>query len=341
MLFRYELRKVALLPAIIGFAALCLIVNVLIIAAYERPLSDDAQTRELTDVFEGLRASSIADSYVSKHDLSGAREANVRAKYEKLQPVIDAKAARDDALSVYLGPDSYSVHGQLFGRVLPAVIAEGCLIALFLALLCSGYEHIHNTEAIVYTSKPGRNIIRTKFLAALTGGLGLFCLILVVTLSIFFARFDFSPAWNENVSSGFNFAVGLFGKPFITWESCTVLQYLWASVGAAAGLVVCFCLLGYAVGTFIRNVYLSCLAAILLCGAMLIARPLLQIGGIPRGIINLTPLWLWANSGEWFTDGGADILWARFEGIGIATSLILLAAATVVAAARFKRRNLD
>lgn len=342
MLFGYELKKLALSPVIVGFVALCIVFNAVIaIASYNELDSNYKNEAEAVDIFENFQTSEIAGAYIRKYSITGAPAENIRSKYDKLQPVVDEKSANGDALSTYFAKQTNHRHSLLFETVfMAAIIAESCLLALFAALLSVTYEQMRGTEPVIYSSKVGRRVLAAKLYASLTAAAALTVIIIGATLLVFFLRFDFSGVWKDNVSSMFNYAVNEYGKPFITWRSFTVAGYLWATIGASLGLAVCFCLLGFAVGVSIRSGYGAFIAAGSAVSVMFLAKLLLPIGSVIRGIWNLTPVWLWKNSGMWFTDGGADILWANFEIAGLFASLAVLAVAVWIAVNRFKRRQL-
>jgi hypothetical protein len=202
------------------------------------------------------------------------------------------------------------------------------------------YESIRNTEQLVCSSKTGRRISRTKLAASLTTGIILFCVILTVSLCLFFSLYDYSDVWNDNVSSSFN--VDFSQNPFITWRSFTVVEYLWATIGVAAGLTLVFGLFGYAVGMFFRSGYAACGAAVAGCILQFLAIMLFQVGSTIRGVLNLMPVMLWINSNRsgWFTEGGAEVIWAHFETIGLIACLVILTAASVIAARLYRWRDL-
>lgn len=340
MLLQYELKKTLFAPVLIVFTVLCITINI-VIALVDRQIILDEQNVEPYNVFEGYDTSDLTDYYVARHGMSGKAEENIREKYNKLQSIIDEKAANGDAMFEYFGYETYRMHGLLFGELLFALIAEGCLIALFASLMSTGYENTRNTEQIICTSKTGRRIMRTKLAASLITGLTAFFVILAVSLVVFFTRYDYSTVWNDNISGAFNYAPGEYLKPFITWHSFTVAGFLWAVIGTAAGLTIVFSLLGFAVGTFFRSGYVACGAAVALCLLQFVAMPLFQTGGTVSGVLNLTPVMLWANSGRWFTDGGAGIIHANFESIGLSASLIILTSASVCDMTLYKRRELQ
>lgn len=341
MLFGYELKKLALSPVIVGFAALCIIFNAVIaIASYNELDANYKNETEAVDIFENFQTSEIAGTYIRKYSITGPNAENIRSKYEKLQPVVDEKSANGDALSTYFAKQTHHRHSLLFETVFMAIIAESCLLALFAALLSVTYEQMRGTEPVIYSSKVGRRVLTAKLYASLTAAAALTVIIIGASLLVFFLRFDFSVVWRDNVSSMFNYAVNEYGKPFITWHSFTVAEYLWATIGVSLGLAVCFCLLGFAVGVSIRSGYGAFIAAGLAVSVMFFVKLLLPIGSAVRGVWNLTPVWLWKNSGMWFTDGGADMVWANFEITGLFASLAVLSVAAWMAVTRFKRREL-
>jgi hypothetical protein len=339
MLFRYELKKLLRAPAIIVFVVLCLILNAVIAIgnynAYEEP--SDA---EPVNVFENYPAGDLAEGYIKKYGVTGANADNIRAKYAKLQPVIGEKAANGDALSRYFGDLTHLRHSLLFGTILKVILMESCLLALLFALLSVTYEKARNTEHTVFSSKTGRRIMRVKLAASLTASLAATAVILAVSLLVVFVRFGWRGVWGENVSSDFNFTIGEFPKPFITWHSFTVLEYLWAVIGAALLLAVCFCLLGYAVGVAVRSGYGSVITAIAILALMGFAEPLFPTGSITKSALNLDPVGLWWNCGAWFTDGGPNIIWPDFESVGLAASLAALSLAAFIITKTFRRKEI-
>ena len=340
MLLWYETKKLLFSPALIGFVILSLAMNVFIVFAYDYPYQFAERESEPYNIFEGHDTSGVADYYVRLFGMTGSAEENIRAKYAKLQPVIDEKAANGDALSVYFGTGTYLMHDLLFYRLFFLLIGQTALLAMFAAIMSTGHENIRNTEQLVCSSKIGRRISQAKLAASLTTGLIFFSVIFAVSLCLFFARYDYSAVWNDNVSSSFN--VNSSEYPFITWHSFTVAGYLWATIGVAMGLTVVFSLFGFAIGTFIKNVYISCGIAVALCILQYLAMMLFQVGGTMRGILNLAPIMLWINSGRsgWFTEGGAEIIWAHFETIGLIACLATLTAASAIAVRSYRLRDL-
>lgn len=342
MIYWYELKKLLQTPALIGFFLLCLTLNVVLITTSYKAHVDHgrADITEMNDIFDGFATSILSEHYIAKLDITGAHAENVRKKYEQLQTVVDEKGRADESLSPYFGTETRYMHQLLFQRLFGAMTLESGLLALFVALLSTGYEYNQNTENIVYASKIGRKVQRKKFFAVLTMAAGCFLCLLGTTLCFYFLRFDYSHVWHDFVSSGFNASLSDYAKPLITWKSFTVLQLVSAYCGLSAGLTACFAWLGFAIGTVTRTGLRAAAASVGMGVFLFVIEPILPYGSQMRNLANLTPIRLLMNIGDWFTDGYANIVWCHFESIGILLSLAALAAAVVLALAYFSRRDM-
>ncbi len=338
-MYLYEFKKILLTPAIIGVALLCLVFNIVLVCAHYND-TDFRSDSQAVNIFEDFDASNIAEGFIAKYHVTGSNADNIREKYAKLQLIIDKKAANGDALSNYFHEQTYYRHSLLFRTMFLAITTESCLLALFAALVSVTYENTRNTEHIVCSSKVGRHILGSKLSASLTAAVCFTAIILALTLGAFFAKFDFSGVWGDNVSSAFNFATYSYAIPFITWHSFIVAGYLWAVIGALFSLAICFCLMGYAIGVLAKNNYGAFIGSILAVALPFIVKPLFSIGSITLSALNLTPTNLWLNSPEWFTDGNAGILWANYECIGLSISFTSLVLVSIAAAKIYRKREL-
>ena len=98
MLFRFELKKLMLLPAMICFVALCIVLNVVIAITSYNDYSSNYEV-EIVNIFEGLKTSEIAETYIRKYSITGEKAENVRNKYEKLQPLVKNTEGMDNVIS--------------------------------------------------------------------------------------------------------------------------------------------------------------------------------------------------------------------------------------------------
>jgi hypothetical protein len=147
------------------------------------------------------------------------------------------------------------------------------------------------------------------------------------------------------VSSVFNYRIDLIAgdRPFITWQSFTVQTYLLAVLFVGAGIVLCFSLMAFGIGVFVRNSYISFFLFLIANAATLalpLQMPLNSIGYAVISVIVLSPVTLWLKHGLWFTDGDIDIVWTHFETLGLFVSLVVLTAFCLLALHYFRKRNL-
>ncbi|MCL2078706.1 MAG: hypothetical protein FWH17_02555 [Oscillospiraceae bacterium] len=376
MLFRLELKKILLSPMLIVFLALCLGFNLLIAipgaydeyasfvagasktAGYKLGAQFEEKIRKLeademrdylaedtagkTDVFDGYDTAYIADAYIRRLNLSGYAAEAMRGKYAALQNAADDKAFTDESLTVYFASSTPDKHFGLHGITMRVLIAQCGILAALVMLLSLGYEHMSRTSLTVYAAKTGRNILRHKMLASISAALIAFAVLIGLTLLAYFQINDYGNIWKSSVSSIYNVIDDLLvgaSRPFLTWQSYTVLTYLLAVLCIAAFLTVCFSFMAFVIGVWVKNSYVGFLLFLITnAGCLVIA---IMFGArLPAYLSMLTPAWLWLKQPLWFTDGGADILWKNFEILGVCASLILLAGLCVFSAKMFKKRDI-
>jgi ABC-type transport system involved in multi-copper enzyme maturation permease subunit len=374
-IIRHEFRKIMQSPILLGFLALCLAFNMLLIFSFgdneftdfiadvshvtgirmgaefdERvqglPPSLHTQrlareTNSMTDVFDGYTTGYIAQMFIEFLGLSGLTADLMEQKYQRLQYAVDAHFEAGDGMDVYFAEMTYWRHGQFFNATMGALLFQGVLLAALIMLLSLGYEYSAKTELMVYATKTGRRVNHAKLIAALAATFAAYIGIAAITLAVYLALNPMGGVWESSVSSGFNFVRSfMIARPFVTWHSFTVFTYLLASIGISLGLVLCFAFMGYTIGSFTSNSYIGFIAIFLFNFAILVLPHVIFGSTMPTFTIAYSPIWLIFQRNMWFTDGGENILWAHFETVGVLVSFMILAALCVVSWLRFKRRNL-
>ena len=198
----------------------------------QRPATpvQEALTRivgEMTNVYVGYDLSGLVTRYQQLLSASPTASAWMTAKYQALEQRVDHLAQTGAAMDLYAGPMTHDSHQFLFGTLMRAMVGEGAVLGMLAALYLLGYEKVHRTEGMVYTTCTGRNMVRGKIVAAVTAGMALYLLLTGLTLGIYFAQWDYSGLWSASVSSQFNFLTDMMvRRPFLTWADFTVAQYL-------------------------------------------------------------------------------------------------------------------
>ena len=372
---KHEFKKIVQSPVLLGFLALCLMFNMLLIASLgdnpyadyiagitrdvgvrmgaefdegvrELPINEHTmrlarETRGMIDVFYGYTTDYIADRYISFLGLSGLTADLMRSKYARLQYAVDARFEAGDGMDLYFAESTYWRHRQLFDIMMGALLFQGILLGALIMLLSLGYENNAKTELVVYATKAGRRVNHAKFIASLAAGLSAYAIVAAVTLTVYLALNPMGGVWNSSVSSGFNFVRSLiFVRPFVTWHGFTVFTYLLASIGMSIAFVLCFALMAYIIGSLVSNSYIGFIVLFLLNFAMFVLPDMIFGATMPAFIFVNSPIWLVFQRGMWFTDGGANILWPHFETIGLLANLVILSVLCVLSWHGFKRRNL-
>jgi len=354
-LYKWELVKLLSAPAMWVFLALCLIFNILIIAgeSYDAPsvnelsryLAETGETRYTDgyDVFDGYDTGYVAEIFVIKLKLSGSAESLIRYKYKKLQAAVIRNAETNVGTDIYADVyTKYVVHKTLFQTILLPLLVESALFALLSALLTLGNEHRQKTESVIYGSKTGRGITRYKQAAALTTAAIGFILLFGLTLTIYFSIWDFSGFWRSNVQSVNNFILDEAGqRPFITWISLNVAQYLAAVIILGFALTTVFCLIGTFTGLLTRNTYMGFILVMLIAVTTIAAIAFCANNGLGLVYIALlfSPVAVWFPCSGWLTDMGSWGAVPFHETVTIVINLLLFSVLTILAARRFKRKD--
>lgn len=383
LIYRYELKKLLKSAAVWGFIAVCLLFNIIIIsnsgnayADFVSTVAEDTgyildqsfyeklsqvtasdkkakyyleqlkyETDGVTDVFEGYEVKDIADIYINVAGLSGFFAKTMRDKYTALQKVVEEKAERDESLTLYFAGATHHRHNFLFGTLTGWLFTEAVLVSVLLVLLSIGYENIHGTENLVYSTKKGRLVLRPKFAASVTVGFLAYALLALITLVVYFSKTEYGGVWRSSVSSLFNYRVDLIAgiRPFVTWYSFNILTYLMAMLAMGAGVVLCFMLMAFSIGMLVRNSYMAFLVLLIANGVNVVlpmqVSQTLPIGLAVRCFSILSPVWLWLKQGIWFTDGDIDIIWSHFEMFGLCMSLAVLTVLCLLATNYFRKRD--
>lgn len=374
-IFWLETKKILLSPMLIVFLAICLGFNILNFAVPYYGYSDyvaeasittgyklgeefegkiaelepdelrdyfEADTRGKTDIFDGYSTAYIAEAYINKLGLSGYVAQTMRDKYDNLQKSVDEKAASDESMTLYFASATGERHMHLYRQTFMFLLLECGLIAALIVLLSLGYETNNRTTHTIYATKTGRNVICHKLFASLTTGGLAFAVLTALTLAVYFAFNSYGNIWDSSISSVFNVINDLLigdVRPFVTWQSYTVLTYLLAQLGISALLVLCFTLMAFVIGLWLKNNYIGFLLFLIVNAGCLVFAFAFS-GKLPSYAAMLTPVWLWLKQSIWFTDGGLDILWKNFETLGASVSLALLAGLCVFSATMFRKRDI-
>lgn len=376
-LLKYEWSKLARLPALWGFLALCLAFNCLLMGNGNRWRWEwneaSAVTSELgqrvdagfldglkqhpqseyrdyllstaegmTDLYADYDLQPLVDYYTGYVKSSSGATALMERKYDRLAERVAHLSETGAAMDWYGGPVTHYVHQFLYGTLMRAVLTEGAVLGMLSMLFLLGYENQQRTAAGVYASRTGRKLCRYKVLAGIIWSPAIYLLLAVVTLGIFLLFWNWSGVWSGSVSSQFNYVIDmLVRRPFFTWADFTAGSYLISVAGLGGLLTVVFALLAAVCGIRMRNVYLSALVlTLLLCGGVA-AQALCAQAGLWMGYALLTfqPVSIWLYVNGWFTELGLNAFIPWQETIGTGLGLAACGLGTALALRHFGRKD--
>ena len=353
-LIKWEIRKLWSLPMIVVFLLICILFNYLLLAEevcwdgrieyiqyvskvtkeiggqmgteFENilaklPKQDEkemllAEISGKKDIFEEYHTAELADFYIQKFLIKGFTAEALKRKYQKLQVRVEELAKRDAALSLSAAGVTKKLLDNLFGKLCRAVITEGILLAVFLALYACGNDEMQRTQLIVYTTKTGRYIQREKWAASLISAVFAYGLLAGSMLAVFAGVWRLGAIWKGNMSSQFYYVGDLGVKlPFVSWADFSIAGYLAAVLFLGAVVVIVFHGIGFFAGLTTHHAYRGFILFFVL---MVLNFELMLLAGNSGlwglyEIVQWSPMALWWFQPIWFSELGASTLIAWQE----------------------------
>lgn len=374
----YELGKLVRLPALWVFLALCIAFNVILIgtetggrelfneishitsglgqrvdeAFYDALPEGDVGdilrqiTAEMENIYTDYDIGKLSDFYEETVKKSPTAVDLMSRKYKFLEARRAHLAKTGAAMDIYAGSAYNLTHNSfhfLFGTLMRAVLLESGVLGMLSVLQLMGYERQYRTMLMVYSTRTGRGLCRRKIIAGVIAALGLYVILTAITLSVYFALWDYSGVWSASVSSQFNYLTDmLYKRPFFTWADFSVAGYLTAELILGGALTAVFSLFAGLCGVVFRSVYAAALAIMLFLLGSLAAGSF--CGSVGLWVIYLLlgflPVNLWLCVGGWFTELGLSAVIPWQETVSAVLNLALLGVGTWLAIVRFKRKDI-
>lgn len=294
------------------------------------------------DILDNYDASQIYDFYANLYIIHGSAAQRMEHKFEMLQTSVDELAQQDASLSLSAAGMTKPLLDNLFQKLCRAVITEGMILSVLMALYACGYEGLSRTQTSVYSSKTGRTIQKSKLVASAIAALVAYGFLATASLAVFALAWRLGPIWDASMSSQFYYVTSMGAIfPFLTWSQFTVGAYLAATLLLGAAVVLIFQLLGFAAGLFVGNAYygfvLCFLFAVLEFGAMMLCGD----GGLWSlyQMIQWTPIPLWWGQNLWFTGLAFETVVPYQECWSALLCLITMGVLTFALYRRFQRKD--
>ena len=115
------------------------------------------------------------------------------------------------------------------------------------------YEFDNNTQAITYSTKKGRSLVKDKLYVSICANILVATVILFTSLGLYFIIFDYSRLWNIPISSYFNTDKNFI---YMSWWNMSFVQYLFSGIGLIYVITLLFTGIVFIIARAIRNNYI-------------------------------------------------------------------------------------
>ena len=371
-MLKYEIIKQLRTPFVWLFAAACVLINALSVISQDYDIRQILRECEIADILgttdiAGAELPNIEDEFTAmqaeqlKNAHSGfvpeeyadgllaylvltansARMSEVTAKtvYDLALPQFRERVAEINSSGEYRylnGGDR--LHGILFVNLLLPCAVETMLFALLIAPKCAGHEYFAGTTQVIYSTKKGRSLARTKLFAAVILAVMMFAVLTVTALAVFLIR---CPCFSL---LGSPMLINLDRTTVIPWTGISVIGYFGLNFITTGAVSAVFAMIGYAwFGLFVKsraNLYLGAAGALIFT-ILLYA----SYTGTPRelhtfSVISNPVILLLNRVGSWFAVSERGIALPWFEAYAIAAWGVLFAVLCALAIRKIKRVSL-
>lgn len=269
---------------------------------------------------------------------TGAYGKFINENYEKLQKrVEEIKQSGEDDYGFYPGM-VYNIHGFLYGKIGKKLLLEMTVLVILSILFLMDYERIHKTRNLVLVTRTGKQVMRTKALMGLLGGLLYSLLLMAGTYGYFFFHVSFIGLWKVPVASNLiTEARGQLTYPFITFWRLSEANYLLLTLLVFMGILLLAAGLSIAIQMLLQNSYLTFLVQCLLFMSLELFAywNTATFFDVVKAVCN--PVVLWITCGAWFMENELSLSFAGNEFLCIGCSGILVMALISIGCFRYKK----
>lgn len=247
--------------------------------------------------------------YIQKSPFANRLLTILKSKYDRILAAVDKKNASGESSAVAFGELTGSVFQYSVGTLGRAMLVECILLASLIVLFSLSYEKLASSELLIYSTKKGRKkLAGAKIAASLAVSCAVFAAVFAVGFGVFFARNDFSLAWDAPISTVFNSAELVSSVRIIAWDSLTFGEFYVCMGLLGFLLMLIFFFFSASLGLVMSNTYAAfgITAFTAVFNVVIILAPLAMPAlkyfcyMLPSGIAFSIPVW--------FQYGGTDIL---------------------------------
>ncbi len=368
-----EIRKIIRFPVFWVLIAASLILNCVVVCQYSfessniKIINDYVKTGEvskedkygLCKEHEKSRKSAY-DTYYKDFDASKRTARTVNALVVKpdknTQRIIDKNCKKaqqrveeiktdGEAMEEYYAGDMFSLHYNMYQVTLILLLLEILIIAILITSYLMKYEESFATSQILYISKKGKGVAKTKCLAGILISGGAALVLELLTYGMFLIRVP--QLWNflnSSVSSAMaseyrSMFTGTY--PLITWIKMSQLQYLICVILLSSLIAMFMSLLTSAVSFVSKNAYINVLLTVLLCFAVFTFSISTETPTVLNYVIVFNPIIVIYLCFDWFMESSTNIFnsYQGYETLVMAVYMVLMSGFTAILYNRFRKKD--
>lgn len=341
-LISWEFKKILEQPMIIIFLFLCLIFNTILIlstdfdsdytnyienvresngnyvtdelkmsveqlpitAHQQHLLNDLAETK---DIYTNYDMTQLGEEVNEKFDVKGSMKDRLVSKYKKLQPVVEQLSETQAGFELAAAGQTMSYFTYIRYRLVRIILVECITFAVLIGLFSSTSEQLTKTTGTLLTTKIGRNIQISKYLAGLAITSIFFLFVTITSVGLFSTYHTLGTIWQSSISTQFHlnsYAPIGFELPFMTWLPMTLLTYTGYSFLFVAILTLLCFSFHFQMGLWLGNLFKGFVLIVGVFSAHLV----LVSWSMKTGLwlvfeaLMWSPLQLWTTQPHWFTE---------------------------------------
>ena len=292
--------------------------------------------KDIDEVYSKVDIMGIAEGEIKKYGLSGKAADTVRNQYESFSKRFQQLIKNREHKNLFFLGKVYGMYSLLFKTLFQAILFEIIILVVFITSYLVNDEFDNNTQAITYSTKRGRNLVKDKLYASIFANILVTTVILITGLGLYFIIFDYSRLWNVPISSYFNTDKNFI---YMSWWNMSFVQYLFSGIGLIYVITLLFTGIVFIIARAIRNNYIVFFIFTIIFGLALITS-IAPTNSNAIFIKSFTPFWLIMNSFLWFMESGAFSTFKYYELLTVGIWVVLLLIFSFLSIKRFKKQDI-
>lgn len=218
LLIKYEIRKIIKNPIVWILMLFFLVINILNIEMqvhdYKKDIKlthqyilndkiDKEYLNSVVSIYDDFNMQIVKNTKMDLYDYnpSGKYKLFIDNCYKKLEKRVEEIKNDGESTQLTYPGQVYRLHKLLYYNIFKKLLLEMAVVISICTLFLMDYERINNTTGIVYATKKGRTIQKSKMISAMIAGSVINGILMIGTLGYYFANISYKGLWNTSLTS--------------------------------------------------------------------------------------------------------------------------------------------